>query len=1174
MCQSKSFLVFILLFFSLINQSFAQITKDQAIEMVLNNIVAENSLNFNVYLHPGLSHENDFSLSPYDKIANPYDSAWLFFIDLMPEYGWGHPCKYVFVQKSTGNYSVIDYSIPPLYYWLSWEDLSVPFPHQRVVQSTDTTLQVSSDFTPDPHKYALLISWDAWDDTARWNNLSHVYTGLKYNYGFTDENIFVLSGNGVFNPDSMNLNLDGDTAYFDFDGPCTKDSIRDILEYLDTIMTGEDIFLFYATTHGEIADFGPDTTYLRLYNYEPLFDYELAEMVADLECSQMVFSMDVCNAGGMIDNLEGAHRVIQVPVPWGVPTVRGWKYFDLFTYGWATAMRGWHVSNVLTPWIPSQYKAGHHTNLVEIYEKWDDKVDMDPDSINNGGNEDGFLQFGEVFNYAQYFDYQTEVSGIEYQNHGFRGDLLTLNGIEGRVDTSQSIVGNYLIGEKLTLAPGVTLSEASSYLHPLNLYLNDSTEILVEDGAILDINGNNAEFIGCSGESFITIEGDVNHTMMNFSANLGAEIKISFNNEENKYPLDRFTFENAAVNGICDSLSFDLSKFKNSSLEFSGNELVISNSYEFSGSNIEFTGDSLHITNSNVFANSNLNLSSGNVIVDEANDFDTCAFEFSGEDLLISGLNDFINSTFKLSNGDLIVSNNNDFTNSTIDISNPSSLTSSCEISGHNTFDNNITTQAKAVITIEDYTNFLIDSNDIQYVANRGIELFYAGWDERGDHKLRKNTIKYNGTANPSNGELGIHSYFSNAEIENNRISKNYYGLTGFHGSDLAVTGDSAAKDIYDTQLIEDNTQSQCIFSYGSFPYEFQYNVLKDTSAGNKPFIQAVDYDEIIPDTNQNRGLRGNLYFHVENNYWVNDTNPSDRLLPLGKYYWRPIWHPGGGHLKSDDIPGTLYYQAMNNIYQGNYLEAESGFKQIIAEYPENKYAQASLKGLFGLNPALHDTDYTNIKAYCDSLFLNPGDSLLGKTAEWLSIHSNIRNKQYQQAINSLDSIINHPGTLADSVFAMIDLSYVFNEVSDSSGSKSPLVTKHPDIIPESHIKYIIQRKKWIELLLISEDNSTQAGITPFDLKEDLRPGRITSLHPNPSSGNFAIDYKLDRKGLIILSILSPSGQTILALKECTLEQGEYHEMISNMELPAGIYFIKLCLDNVITDAAKLLIVK
>ena len=264
----------------------------------------------------------------------------------------------------------------------------------------------------------------------------------------------------------------------------------------------------------------------------------------------------------------------------------------------------------------------------------------------------------------------------------------------------------------------------------------------------------------------------------------------------------------------------------------------------------------------------------------------------------------------------------------------------------------------------------------------------------------------------------------------------------------------------------------------------------------------------------------------------------------------------------------------MNNIEEGNFVEAESGFKHIIAEYPENNFAQASLKGLFGLNPALHDTDYTFVKAYCDSLSTNPGDSLLGKTAEWLSIHCNIRDKQYQQAINSLDSIINNPGTLADSVFALIDLSYVFNEANDSSSSRMTLVTKHPDVIPESNNKYVIQRKEWINLLLKTEENTAQTGITPIELKEELKQGRITSLHPNPSIGNFIVDYTLAKKGLVSLSLLSSSGQTLTEISKGLMEKGEYHEMINDLDLPVGIYIIKLSLDNVITDAGKLIITK
>lgn len=711
-----------------------------------------------------------------------------------------------------------------------------------------------------------------------------------------------------------------------------------------------------------------------------------------------------------------------------------------------------------------------------------------------GGNKDGFIQFQEAFNFAhRYASDIRDRNGQNYINEGFIGDLLTLNGIEGRVDTTQSIIGSFLFGRKLTLSPGVTLSKGPS---ALNFYLNDSTEILIEDGATLNILGYTTDITGCTGESFVTVYGDLRSNAMHFTADEDAIINVNFANANNEYQFSQFVFENARIKGNCKSLSFTSSTFTNSLLKFS--------------------------------------------------------------------------------NGDLILYGPNNFTNSTIDISNPSSLASTCEISGGNTFNNTTETQAKAVITIEDYTNFLIESNEIKYDDDKGIELYYAGWDERGDHAIRNhNTIQYTGTDNPD-GELGIHSYFSNVLIQNNHISKNYYGITGFHQSDLAITGNPEADENESTQFIEDNTRSQCLFSCSSFPYEFKYNVIKDVSLPeNKPFIQTVDFDEIIiNDTISKRDSRASSNYNVKENCWLNDEDPSDRLLPLNKYDWSPTWCPREGHLKLDDIPSSLFYQAMTDIEDGNYQEAESGFKQLIAEYPENKYAQASLKGLFSLNPALHDTDYSFVKAYCDSLSMDPGDSLLGKSAEWLSIHCNIRDKQYQQAINSLDSIIYNPGNLADSVFALIDLSYVFNECNDNSGSKIKLVTKHPEVIPESNTKYVTQRKEWIELLLKSDDNSAQGTINENELNEDLKPGKISSIHPNPSTCIFTIDYTLAKKSLVGLSILSSSGQILAEIQKGVMEKGEYHELIGDLELPTGIYFIKLSLDKVITDAGKLIITK
>ena len=119
MCKLKFVILVVPLFLALCKGSNAQILKEQVIDSVLVNIVAGDSINVNVYLYPDICRENNFDLAPYLKVQNPYDSAWIFFIDLFPERGWGHQCKYVIIDKLTGQFTISNDNIPPRNYWLT-----------------------------------------------------------------------------------------------------------------------------------------------------------------------------------------------------------------------------------------------------------------------------------------------------------------------------------------------------------------------------------------------------------------------------------------------------------------------------------------------------------------------------------------------------------------------------------------------------------------------------------------------------------------------------------------------------------------------------------------------------------------------------------------------------------------------------------------------------------------------------------------------------------------------------------------------------------------------------------------------------------------------------------------------------------------------------------------------
>jgi len=519
------------------------------------------------------------------------------------------------------------------------------------------------------------------------------------------------------------------------------------------------------------------------------------------------------------------------------------------------------------------------------------------------------------------------------------------------------------------------------------------------------------------------------------------------------------------------------------------------------------------------------------------------------------------------SSGDLVFSGNTCF-NSTLKAYHPLNSSSFCSITD-NKIDNNNNTPGWSVITIEDYPSFVIQNDTIQYNFDRGVELFYAGREARGVHSIENNIIQFTGFPLDSVAELGIHAYYSDVNIYNNKIQYNDYGITGFHRSEMTVLGDPGANGIDDTQLIGDNNKCQCLFNISTFPTEFHWNVVRDVSSQDRPFIKVVEFDEMIEDTTAIEDWIGDPVFDVESNCWVNDTNPENRLVPVGAYDWDPIWCPGAGHLLHQNEPELMYYQAISDIEDENYTQAEAGFQQIIAEFPQNKYAQASLKGLFALNPAIHDDDYTSLKTYCDSLKLNPGDSLLGTTAGWLSIHCDIKNQHFQQAINSLDSVISDPGTLADSIFALIDLNYVYLKALDSNYLKSSCITKNEDILGKTAGTYYAKRRDWIELLMKdTKSNQDIDGNSNGEVK-DLKSVQFTSVHPNPTSDQLIISYKVSKSARINLSLYSLVGQQIINLDLGTPSTGEYSQSISLAAFHRGIYVLTFSVNGVVADRAK-----
>lgn len=210
---------------------FAQITKQQAADLVLNTIVGNKIDSVNVFVEPNIQSSDFYVISPIDSINVPYDNYWFFFIDEDPEYYWGHDCNYVFVNTENRTYSLYEKQIPPFLYLSFMDDVSISYPIRNSI--TNYNIDNRNDYIPTPEanvndgKYAVLLNGgDNYNQIYFWNDISHNYAAL-IEHGYPKENIFVLSCDGnSMSYGGANPSMDLDGACVDADNPVFRLTIK------------------------------------------------------------------------------------------------------------------------------------------------------------------------------------------------------------------------------------------------------------------------------------------------------------------------------------------------------------------------------------------------------------------------------------------------------------------------------------------------------------------------------------------------------------------------------------------------------------------------------------------------------------------------------------------------------------------------------------------------------------------------------------------------------------------------------------------------------------------------------------------------------------------------------------------------------------------------------------
>lgn len=537
--------------------------------------------------------------------------------------------------------------------------------------------------------------------------------------------------------------------------------------------------------------------------------------------------------------------------------------------------------------------------------------------------------------------------------------------------------------------------------------------------------------------------------------------------------------------------------------------------------------------------------------------FESSSIEYEG-DLSIDALDpETQNLTVDLQGGNLLVQNNDLLKNTYISASMPSVNQNSIVIQD-NVIQNINSTESKAVISINDYKIFTVENNEIEINHCNGIELYHAGNNVGADKNITSNEIF---STNASGDCRAIDVFFSRANISNNHIHDNKYGVAAFGNSETTILGNQNANYVSQTQRFIENS-THCYFSYSSYPEEIRYNHFQHDPTNTNPFVKLVYFDIENPYAGP-PPIDFSTIYNIECNSWCSTFNPDEDLIPVGSYDYDPYWTIGQYCIKDGGIAGQLYDEAKELIDSGFYYQADSNLKVIISDFPEDSHAIHSLRELYTLEE-VDGNNYDSLRIYYRSVIEADQDSLLCRSADWMSMHCLIMMDSSQKAINWLDSVINVPQNTVDSIFAIINLGYIYTHFPDTT-YKSYLFTMHNDLVPKSYNDYKIRREELIQQLLKSSPSNES------DEYVSESSASIIQIAPNPTKDTFKSIINVLHEGYLKVEIYSALGAKIKELNLGKVQAGKFECSLSLINQPQGMYYVVVKHNNIAQETKKII---
>lgn len=357
----------------------------------------------------------------YYILSNSTSAVWNIFVDAEPMKGWQHDCYVLTIPKATTtDINTIRprkllRKMPPK------EDYAPLLVKNRYGSNANTkplvkkAVSSNSNNVTAQRTYAIILSGGINKNANHeryWNDCSFIYQTLVNKYDIPKENIYPIMSDGDDPAVDMRCVSGGyksQSLDLDFDGideiklAATKTNVKSTLSTLSNKLNKDDHLFIFVIDHGGTDDYNTNS-YICLWDYENLYDYELATMLEPFTAKYVNVNVVLgqCFSGGFNDNLKKVGCVVASA---STGSESSWSCSDIpydeFVYHWICAV------NEATP---------------------------NKTSIKSDTDKNGRVTMEEAFNYAKVHDRVTDEHPMYTSTPISIGEDLAFNHIVSSVD--------------------------------------------------------------------------------------------------------------------------------------------------------------------------------------------------------------------------------------------------------------------------------------------------------------------------------------------------------------------------------------------------------------------------------------------------------------------------------------------------------------------------------------------------------------------------------------------------------------------------------------------------------------------------------------------------------------------------------------------------------------------